>query len=461
MPSPVPTYPRLSLWICLAGMFVSNVTLTVVTVALPTIAHDLRADPSSTNWVTLGPMLVVALFTTPSGRAADSYGRKLVWMLGFGLALVGMLGSALAPTLPLLLVARLFTGLGNALLVPAALAICTALYPPEQRAIPVGYWTSTVALSPLLGVVVGGYLLEAMSWRWLFGLQVALGVLPFVLAWLYFSEQRFPSGGAFDWEGSIAIALASLSAMLASTWLGTHGLFNVRVGGAALTCLVACAWAVHAEKRAASPVVPPAFLADRAIALSIVSRLTLNFTYMGAFMTLPYLLQELWHYSPGRVSLLMLFRPLTMGLAGPLAGRLVLRFGAPRLVVWGAWAILLATLAFLGLDEQPHDLLLAFGLSVAGLGLGLGSPGSVAVVTARVGPELLGTASGIMTLTATLGNALGMAALFAVVQAAGGVRDAGAYRLSFAIGTLVVIVGVWASVGLAAELQRADLPSTK
>jgi MFS family permease len=436
-------------------MFVSNVTLTVVTVALPTIAHDLHADPSITNWVTLGPMLVVALFTTPSGRAADTYGRKRIWLLGFGLALLGMLGSALAPDLPLLLLARVFTGLGNALLVPAALAICTALYPPEQRAIPVGYWTSTVALAPLLGVVAGGYLLEAMSWRWLFGAQVVLGLVPFVMAWLRFTEQRFPSGGAFDWEGSIAIALASLAAMLASTWLGSHGLWNLHVGGAALACLLSSAWAVSAEKRAASPVLPPAFLADRAIALSILSRLTLNFTYMGAFMTLPYLLQELWHYTPGRVSLLMLFRPLAMGLAGPLAGRLVLRFGAARLVVWGAWAIFVASAAFLGLDERPRDMLLAFGLTVAGLGLGLGSPGSVAVVTARVGPELLGTASGIMTLTATLGNALGMAALFAVVQAAGGVRDPSAYRLSFVVGLVVVTVGVWASVRLAGELRPA------
>jgi MFS family permease len=435
-------------------MFVSNVTLTVVTVALPTIAHDVHADPASTNWVTLGPMLVVALFTTPAGRAADAYGRKLVWLMGFGLALLGMLGSALAPSLPLLLLARLLTGLGNALLVPAALAISTALYPPEQRAIPVGYWTSTVALSPLLGVVAGGYLLEAMSWRWLFGLQVLLGVPPFIAAWLGFVEERFPTTGRFDWEGSLAIALASVSAMLGATWLGTYGLLDARVGAAVLACCAASAWAISAEKRAVNPLVPPALIADRVVWLSMVSRLTLNFTYMGAFMTLPYLLQELWRYSPGRASLLMLFRPLAMGLAGPLAGRLVLRFGAARLVVWGAWAILVATAAFLGLDAEPNDLLLALGLGVAGLGLGLSSPGSVAVVAARVGSDMLGTVSGIMTLTATLGNALGMAALFAVVQAAGGVRDAGAYRLSFAAGTLVVLVGMWASLRLASAMRH-------
>jgi DHA2 family methylenomycin A resistance protein-like MFS transporter len=449
----VTQHARFVLWVCLLGIFVSNVTLTVIVVALPTIAAELHADPSLTNWVTFGPMLVVALFTSPAGRAADNYGRKRVWLWGFGLSLAGMLGSALAPTLPLLILARLVTGLGTALLVPAALAISTVLYPPRERAIPVGYWTSTVAISPLVGVIAGGYLLEHMSYRWLFAWQVALGLPPFVAAWLVFPEQRYPAPGRFDWEGSAAIAAASVTAMLGATWLGPYGALDVRVLGAAALFVLSALWAVSAERRATNPVIPPALLRDTAVRMSVVARLTLNFAYMGAFMTLPYLLQELWRYSPSQASLLMVFRPLAMGLAGPIAGRLVLRVGADKLLVWGAWAILGATGAFVALDATPNVPLLIAGLAVAGAGLGLSSPGSVAVVTARVGPELLGTVSGLMTLTATLGNALGMAALFAVVEVTGGVRDAGAYRLSFVAGTLVTALGLAASRRLATALR--------
>jgi MFS family permease len=444
---------RFVLWVCLFGIFVSNITLTILTVALPTISAELHADPSLTNWVTLGPMLAVALFTPPAGRAADSYGRKRIWLWGFGLSLGGMLASALAPTIALLICARLVTGIGAALLVPAALAISTALYPPRERAIPLGYWTSTVAISPMVGMFAGGWLLEHMSYRWLFAWQVALGLPPFVAAWLSFPEQRYPSRARFDWEGSTAIALASVAAMMGATWLGHHGLFNVRVLGAASALLLASAWAVSAERRAESPVVPPALLRDAAISLSVIARFALNFSYMGGFMTLPYLLHELWRYSPGQLSLVLLFRPLAMGLAGPLAGRLVSRFGAGRLIVWGAWAILFATAGFVGLNGTPNVVLLIAGLTVAGAGLGMSSPGSVAVVTTRVGPELLGTVSGLMTLTATLGNALGMAALFAVVEAGGGVRDPAAYRLSFLAGTAVTAVGLYASLRLAAVLR--------
>jgi DHA2 family methylenomycin A resistance protein-like MFS transporter len=451
-PERVTREARFVLWVCLLGIFVSNITLTIVTVALPTIASELSADPSLTNWVTFGPMLVVALFTTPAGRAADNYGRKRIWLWGFGLSLLGMLGSALAPTLGLLICARLVTGLGTALLVPAALAISTALYPPRERAIPVGYWTSTVAISPLVGVIAGGWLLEHMSYRWLFAWQVALGLPPFLAAWLVFPEQRYPSRGRFDWEGSAAIASASVAAMVGATWLGRYGL-DAHVLGAAIAFVLASLWAISAENRAENPVVPPALLRDRAISMSVVARFTLNFSYMGGFMTLPYLLQELWRYSPGQVSLMMVFRPLAMGVAGPIAGRLVLRHGADRLLVWGAWAILLATAGFVGLDGTPNVVLLIAGLTVAGAGLGLSSPGSVAVVTQRVGAELLGTVSGLMTLTATLGNALGMAALFAVVETAGGVRDPTAYRLSFVAGTAITAIGLWASLRLAAVMR--------
>ena len=117
-----------------------------------------------------------------------------------------------------------------------------------------------------------------------------------------------------------------------------------------------------------------------------------------------------------------------MGLTGPLAGRLSIRFGPEGLVVAGSWLILLSTAAFVGLGAEPNYAVLTFGLVVAGVGLGVGSPGTVAAVSAQVGPELLGTVSALMTLTATLANALGMAGLFAVVESTGGVHEPRAYR---------------------------------
>lgn len=451
--------PGPTLWISLWGVFVSNVTLTVLTVALPYIARDLRADRTLTNWVSLGPMLVVALLTPATGRAADTFGRKRLWVWGFTLSLVGMAASAAAPSLYPLLLARVITAMGTAMLVPAALAIITDLYPPEERATPIGYWTSTVAIAPLAGVLLGGALLDVLSWRWLFVAQVALGLPALFAAHVGFEEKKFPAAGRFDWEGSLTIGLAALALMLAATWVGTAGLADPRVLGALAIAVVLGAWAVRIERRAEQPVLPPHLLRDPVVSLSLLSRTALNFSYMGAFMTLPYLLKELWQLSALTISALLIWRPLAMGLAGPFAGTLAPRFGPARLVVWGGYAILLASLAMVWLDAEPNRPLLVACLAVAGVGLGLCAPGSVAVVTERVGSELLGTVSSMMTLSVTLSNALGMAVLFAVVEGTGGVQSAAAYRASFWVGVAVAALGVVLAHALASRATR-DQPFT-
>ena len=433
---------RFALIVSLWGIFVSNITLTILLIALPTIANDLQAELALCNWVSFAPMLAVAAVTPLSGRAADRYGAKRLWLLGFSLALLGFLASACSPSLFWLILARFLTGIGSALFVPAALAIMTSLYPPALRATPMGYWTSAVAISPLIGVIIGGYLTELLGWRMLFVGQLLLGLPPLIAGFRLPLQETPVPGGSFDWEGSLAAALAAGGLLSGTTWLGSDSIRSPRVLGALGIAIASTFWLYSAEQRASQPVLPPVLLRQRQVQLALFARVAFSFTYMGAFMTLPYMLTSLWGLSESAVSLALLWRPLAMGLTGPLAGRLSLRFGPDGLVVAGAWLILLSTAAFMGLGAQPNYPVLTFGLVVAGVGLGIGSPGTVAAVSARVGPELLGTVSALMTLTATLSNALGMAGLFAVVESTGGVHEASAYRTSALFGTGVAALGV-------------------
>jgi DHA2 family methylenomycin A resistance protein-like MFS transporter len=440
----------ISLW----GIFVSNVTLTILIIALPVIAKDLPGELSLINWVSLGPLLSVAAITPLAGRAADRFGAKRLWLLGFALTLLGIGASALAPTLPLLIAARLFTGVGSALFVPAALAISSALYPAALRATPIGYWTTTLAISPLLGVLVGGYLTELLGWRMLFVAQLLLGA-PVLLAGTLLPAQPRVPGGPFDVQGSIAAAFASGGLLAATTWLGADIAFTPRVGAALLLTALAGVWLVRAEQRAEDPVFPRALLAARPVQLALAVRSAMSFSYMGGFMTLPYFLTSLWGLSQSRIALTLSWRPLAMGVAGALAGRLSLRFGPAALARFGAWLLVLSTLAFVFLDRDPNYVCLTLGLVLAGFGLGIGSPGTVASVSVRVGPELLGSVSALMTLSATLANALGMAGLFAVVEANGGIHDPRAYRASNLAGGAVATLGLWAAYALL-RTERGD-----
>ena len=445
------------MWVSLCGVFVSNMTLTILTIALPQIARDLDAERGFTNWVTLGPMLVTALLTPLSGRAADTLGRKAMWIGGFLLAIAGMVASALAPDLPWLLAARLVTGVGSSLMIPAGLALATSEFPPEERATPVGYWTTTVAISPMLGILIGGFLLEFVSWRWLFWGQVALAAFPLAAAFIWFKERRVQVKGPFDWWGSATVGGASLAFMLGMTLLPQHGWLDPVVAGTLLLSLAMAAASIWVERRVPNPVVPPGLVADPQVAWCIVARLAMNFTYMGAFMVLPYLLQEVWRWDTGQTSLTLLWRPLAMGATGMVVGRVAARFGAPVLVLVGCVGILTASVLFSTLDGDPERATLLVALVFAGVGLGLASPGTAAIVTGRVRDEMLGTASALMTLSATISNTLGMAVLFAVVEVSGGVQDPAAYRVSFVAGGTVVIAAVFAGMKLMRGAHREAL----
>ncbi len=434
---------RFALVVSLWGVFVSNVTLTVLLVALPSIARELHAPMAMTNWVSMAPLLAVAAGTPLAGGLADRFGAKRIWISGFVLTLLGIVGSAFARDLPTLILARFVTGAGSALFMPAALAIISALYPPSARATPIGYWTSTVAISPLLGVVAGGYLTELLGWRTLFHAQLAMG-LPALIAGWNLPSQHTPQPRAFDWAGSLAAALAAASLLCLFSGVGPP------VVAAGLAVLGA-SWLVLAERRAQAPIFPPALLALPAVRQALLSRFTMSFTYMGSFMILPYLLATVWKQSPSQVALALAIRPFSMGIAGGLAGRLSRRFGTAALTIAGAWLILLACFAFAGLGPARSTLdqvLLALGLALAGFGLGVGSPGAVASVSARVELAQLGTVAGLMTLTATLANALGMAGMFALVELGGGVEHAAAYRLSNLGGAAVAALALYAGCAM-------------
>lgn len=465
--SPPPSQPPpskrtrvgLSVWISLLGVFVSNMTLTILTIALPQIARDLDSDRGVTNWITLGPMLITALLTPLAGRAADTLGRKAIWISGLMLATMGMVASALSPTLPWLLAARLLTGVGTALMIPAGLALATAEFPPEERATPVGYWTTTVAISPMLGILVGGFALDHVSWRWLFWGQVALAGFPLAAAFIWFKEQRVQVQGRFDWAGSFTVGLAALAVMVCLTLLPRRGALDPWVLGCLALTIMAAALSVSIERRADNPVVPPALVADPQVAWCIVARLSMNFTYMGAFMVLPYLLQEVWGWNTSDTSLTLLWRPFSMGATGMVVGRIAQRFGAPVLVLVGSVAILGASSLFITLNADPAPAPLLCALVLAGVGLGLASPGTAAVVTGRVPVQTLGTASALMTLTATISNTLGMAVLFAVVELAGGVRAPSAYRVSFVAGAVVVLGSIIAGLRVLSHDRAERLAS--
>ncbi|MFW5875744.1 MAG: MFS transporter [Myxococcota bacterium] len=437
--------------VSLAG-FATNLTLTMLTIAVKPIAAYFEDSASDAAWITIGPMVVTALLTPAASRAADTYGRKRVWLGGFGLAIVGIVLSGAAWSLPVLIVARLITGVGISAVFPAGLAISVSAYPPEQRGFPVGLWTSVMALSPAAGVIVGGLAIDFLSWRWLFFAQIPLALIAFVMAAFAFVEERDPAPGRFDREGAVLVAGLVLALLLglnrgsAWGWLSWPTLVCLAVAVVGWPLFVAV------ERGAIRPVIPLALFGDPAVRWAILSRSLLNGVYMGAFLILPLYLLGVAQWSAATVALALVPRPLAMGIVGPLAGRFARPGNVGPVAVIGAVAIVAPTAYYALLEPDSPYALLAGALVLQGVGLGLIHTATASVVAWRAPTEELATASGVLSITTTLANSIGMALLLSLVTIGGGEDEPFAYRLAFGVGAALAAIGVVGSATFARVL---------
>jgi MFS family permease len=239
-----------------------------------------------------------------------------------GVATFGMLASGLAPSLPWLIVARVVTGTGTALVMPSGLAIASSAWSREEQSVPLGYWTSTMAFSPTLGIVLGGFAIEYASWRVLFFAQLPIAVVALVMA-VSVLPTDVPStedARAFDYQGAAVGALGVLAALLWMVRAPQWGFLSLEALLALGVAVVTLAWFWRIEKRAEEPVLPPPIFERQLTRRALLSRSVVQAVYMGSFLITPVLLTRIAGWSPGVVAAALLPRPIAMGIVGTARG---------------------------------------------------------------------------------------------------------------------------------------------
>lgn len=439
----------------LIGALATTITITILTIALPPIAHDLDASVTDTAWVLLAPIVVSALVSPSSGRIADRVGRKRMWMVGFTIAGAGILASALAPNLTVLIAARVVTGVGTAFALPAGLAIAVAEYEPAERGLPLGWWTSTTALSPAAGVLLGGVAVEHLSWRWLFWGQLPLIAAALLWGALVFREQRDPRPGRFDWKGALLGGAAVFGVLIAINRGSAWGWSSAPI----ITCIVmavVCAPAfVWVERRAETPVFPLRLLRDAQVKWAVVSRVFIHGAYMGSFVVLPVALMEIGLWTPAAVALGLSPRPIALGLSGPVAGALTTRRNPARITMVGALTLASGVAYLVVMQPNGPYVALCIALVAMGIGLGLSATASGAIVTSRTDEADLGMVSGFLGVVSAVSNSIGMAVMLSVVTLAGGEKELSAFHWAFGVGAGMAVAGAVATVFLVAAERRS------
>jgi MFS family permease len=438
------THPWAVLWIVLGGLFTVSFTITLLVVSLKQIATDLHSSKALLTWAITGPMLAFAVVGPAFGKAGDLWGHKRVFIGGLAVAGAFAFATGLAWNGGSMVAFRVLSASAGAACGPATLAYINRLFPAELRVKPLGYYSFVTGGAPVLGVVAGGPLIDAVGWRAIFFVQAPLCFIGVALAmWLLPDTARMP-GVRFDVAGSVTLG-AGASLVLAAISQGPHWGWT---SAATLTCLVVGAASlmvfVVVEQRVADPLVRLEWFRTRNVAFPMLTQALGNCAYMGSFILAPLVLQDALSLSTVEVGHVVIARPLAYSLAAPLAGAVAVRAGERSTAVAGAVAVTLSMLCWATVGAHSSIWFVVLALALSGLGLGVAFPALTALVAGAVHPSELGVAGAMQQLMTQLGAVVGTVVL-ATVSVDAGPGHLGSYHVAFIVATVIAAAGVVAA----------------
>ena len=466
-----PKYRWWVLWASLSGLLSTNLLFTVFVVALPQVARGLHTNVASVTWVVTAPMLAFGVGAPLVGKASDLFGHRRVFLTGVILEAAVAVLSATAPNIGVLILARALGGLVGASIGAASMALVLSVFDKSERVKALGFWSLVGAGGPVLGVAIGGPVIQLFGWRWMFVLQIPLLAMSALLARSVLPERaagrRQLSAGELqlDWRGALSVATAVGAFLLALNRGPLWGWGSPGVVSALAVAVVAGAVFASVERRAADPVFPLLYLRRRNFVFPIAAQTLANFAYIGAFFMAPLLLEEVFGYAHNQsaVGFLSLPRPIVFSLVAPVAGYITMRIGERTSAIVGTSAVV-ASMAVFALTQRSTGLALvevAFVLS--GIGLGVGQPPLSASAANEFLPEDLGAASAAQQLMLQLGTVAGIQVMQTVQAAVARGRSGQAallssFHVAFVVGGAVALFGV-AAAAMTRSTERLPLPA--
>ena len=401
--------------------FVASLDLFIVNIAFPSIQRDFAGTSDATlSWVLSGYAIVTAALLVPAGRLADLLGRKRLFVAGLVIFVFASALCAAAPGAGWLIAARVLQAAGGAILMPASLALLLAEFPPRQRGLAVAVWSATGAIAAAAGPPIGGLLVQA-SWRWVFLVNLPVGLITVALAARILSESRDPDARRVpDLLSAGLIVFSSSALMLAIVQGQSWGWTSVRIVGLVAGAVALSLAFVYRSTRHAAPVLELGLFRSRSFSAANVAS-TLFFAAFGAMLLSNVLfLTRVWHediltaglhISPGPIAAAAFAVPGSI-LAGRFGQRAIAALGALLFASGGLW-----WLTHIGLQPQYVTDFLP-GMLAGGAGVGFVIPTLASAVAGSLPPARFATGSAVYGMTRQFGIALGVAVLIAVLSSA-------------------------------------------
>ena len=407
---------RVSLIVCV-GVFMSSLDLFIVNIAFPAIGrHFGGASLGSLSWILSGYAIVFAALLVPAGRWADAFGRKRAFLLGLGIFVAASTGCALAPSVGALIVARVVQAVGGALMLPTSLGLMLPEFAPHERHVAIGVWAATGGIAAAAGPPLGGLLVQA-DWRWVFLVNVPVGLLGLGFGLRTLAERRELGAGRPDLLGAAALIVAIGSLVVAIVKGQEWGWGSAPILSLLVVTVVGLPAIWWRSARHDSPVVEPAMLRVRSFGLAVGASV-LFFAGFGAMLLAGVLfLTGVWHESVLRAGL-MLFPGPAMATAFSIpSARLGARVGYRIPGVIGALLFVAGQAWYITQTGNTPAYLTEYlpGIAIGGAGVGLMIPTLTGAGASSLAPERFATGAAVLTMGRQIGAALGVALLVAVL----------------------------------------------
>ncbi len=416
------TRPWPALFALCLGFFMILVDTTIVTVATPSIMEDLDAEVNAVVWVTSAYLLAYAVPVLITGRLGDRFGPKRLYQTGLAVFTLASLWCGLTSTVEMLIVARIFQGFGASMMTPQTMAVITRIFPANHRGQAMALWGATAGVATLVGPLLGGVLIDAAGWEWIFIVNVPVGVVAFVLA-----SRLVPNlethRHRFDWLG-VALSGAGMFLLVFGIqeghqydWGTIAGPITVwRLIVAGLVVLAIFVWWQARNRN--EPLVPLGLFRDRNFSVSNVAISTMSFTATAMGFPLMLYAQLVRGLSPTGAALLTVPMAIMSIVMAPIAGRLTDRLH-PRLLAGVGFAVAAIGLYWLSTATRPDsptwEILVPMGLFGVGTSFTWGP--LAATATRNLPPQLAGAGSGVYNATRQVGAVLGSAAIAVLMDA--------------------------------------------
>jgi EmrB/QacA subfamily drug resistance transporter len=396
------------------GVFLATVDGSIINVSLPTLVRSLNTEFAVVQWVVLGYLLTITTSMLSIGRMADIVGKKSIYMVGFVIFTVGSALCGLAGSVYWLIAFRVLQAVGAAMIMALGAAILTEAFPPEERGKAMGMIGAIVSVGIVVGPALGGVIIGALSWRWIFYVNLPVGVLGTIMVASNVPDFKPAGKQRFDYLGALTLCLSLLTLLLGLTFGQQQGFLKPVVGVMIGLWLLLLIVFIRIETKVLQPMIDLKMFGNMLLSINLATGFISFVGLAGVMILMPFYLENILGFQITHVGLLMGIVPVMLGVTAPFAGALSDRVGTRRITVFGLAIMLVGYLAAGTLSGHTSAWGYLIRMFILGLGIGTFISPNNSAIMGSASRRQLGVVSGFMAVTRTLGQTVGVAVMGAV-----------------------------------------------